>query len=359
MKKVVISGIQQIGIGVSDLKGAWKWYRENFGVDIRVFEEKASAGLMKNYTGGEVRSRHAAMALNLLGGGGGFEIWQYTDRVPQPPKFDIKLGDLGIFAVKIKTRNVRAVYEKFRERKLDLLTDVKKDPSDGEHFFVKDPFGNIFQVVCSKLFFGKRKSLTGATYGAIIGVTDMDKAIKFYNNILGYDKIIYNETGQFDDFGNVPGGDSNMRRVLLSHSAERKGGFSRIFGTSYIELVSIHPEKPQKIFQDRYWGDLGFIHLCYDIRGMKEMKELCKEEGSPFTVDSVSGHDQDVFDMGEAAGHFAYVEDPDGTLIEFVEAHKLPIVKKLGISLNMMKRDPEKALPNWLIKAMKFNKVRK
>ncbi len=89
------------------------------------------------------------------------------------------------------------------------------------------------------------------------------------------------------------------------------------------------------------------------------MKTLCKEEGFPFTVDSVSGHDQDVFDMGEAAGHFAYVEDPDGTLIEFVEAHKLPLIKKLGISLNLMKRHPEKALPDWLINAMRFNRVKK
>ncbi len=359
MKKVVISGIQQIGIGVADLRDAWKWYRENFGVNIRVFEEKASAGLMKNYTGGEVRSRHAAMALNLRGGGGGFEIWQYTDRVPKSPKFDINLGDLGIFAVKIKSKNVSAAWEKFRERKLDLLTDVRKDPDGVEHFFIKDPFENVFQVVSSKSFFGKRKSLTGAAYGAVIGVTDMDKAMKFYNNVLGYDHIIYNETGRFDDFKSVPGGDKEMRRVLLHHSAERKGGFSRIFGESYIELVSVPSEKPRRIFKDRYWGDLGFIHLCYDIRGMKEMKELCEGEGHPFTVDSLSGHDQDVFDMGEAAGHFAYVEDPDGTLIEFVEAHKLPIVKKLGISLNMMKRDPEKALPNWLIKAMRFNKVRK
>ena len=31
--------------------------------------------------------------------------------------------------------------------------------------------------------------------------------------------------------------------------------------------------------------------------------------------------------MGDAAGQFAYIEDPDGTLIEFVETHKVPLVK--------------------------------
>ena len=78
MNNVIICGIQQVGIGVSNLKEAWKWYKENFGMDVRVFEEKAQAGLMKIYTGGKTRSRHAALALNLQGGGG-FEIWQYTD----------------------------------------------------------------------------------------------------------------------------------------------------------------------------------------------------------------------------------------------------------------------------------------
>ena len=57
---------------------------------------------------------------------------------------------------------------------------------------------------------------------------------------------------------------------------------------------------------------------------MNALKELCKSAGHPFTVDSGD------FEMGEAAGHFTYIEDPDGTLIEFVEAYKIPIAKKLN-----------------------------
>lgn len=37
--------------------------------------------------------------------------------------------------------------------------------------------------------------------------------------------------------------------------------------------------------------------------------------------------------MGNAAGHFSYNEDPDGTLIEYVETHKVPIVKNLAYIL--------------------------
>ena len=58
--------------------------------------------------------------------------------------------------------------------------------------------------------------------------------------------------------------------------------------------------------------------------------------------------------MGDAAGIFSYIEDPDGALIEFVECHKISIIKKLGISLNLKHRDPEKSLPMYILKAMKF-----
>ena len=44
------------------------------------------------------------------------------------------------------------------------------------------------------------------------------------------------------------------------------------------------------------------------------------------------------FDMGEAAGRFSYIEDPYGTLIEFVETHKVPIIKKIGWYINLKKR---------------------
>jgi hypothetical protein len=63
--------------------------------------------------------------------------------------------------------------------------------------------------------------------------------------------------------------------------------------------------------------------------------------------------------MGEAAGHFTYIEDPDGTLIEFVETHKIPILKKIGWYLNLRKRNPKKALPKWMLSALRFSRVKK
>lgn len=352
-----ISGIQQMGIGVSDVHAAFKWYRENFGVDVPVFEEAAEAGLMLPYTGGQPQSRHAILALNLHGGGG-MEIWQYTGRTPVPPAFQPQLGDLGIYVAKIKTRDVRASFDFLRKRGANIVTNPSARPDGDEHFFVKDPWGNLFEVTPATDWLttpsDAQGKVTGGIYGAYVGVSDMDKAIKFYSDILGYTTVKYDQTASFSDLHGIDGAFGRFRRVLLQHPEQRQGPFSRLLGHSEIELVQSLDRPVRKIYEGRFWGDLGFIHLCFDITGMAEMKRFCTEKGHPFTVDS-SGS----FDMGEAAGYFSYIEDPDGTLIEFVETHKIPILKKIGWYLDLRKRsNPARPLPKWMLNTMGFSRVK-
>ncbi|MBU0763562.1 MAG: VOC family protein [Bacteroidetes bacterium] len=348
----VMCGIQQIGIGVTNVYEAWKWYRKHFGMDIRIFDEAAEAGLMLPYTGGEPRRRHAVLAMNLQGGGG-FEIWQYTDRIPESPKFGLQLGDLGIFAAKIKCRDVHKTYYAFLKQGLNLHSEPAADPSGEETFFLKDPYNNIFQMVKDDYLFREENKLTGSVFGAIIGVSDIDKSRKIYSDILGYDTVIYDKEGAFGDLTALPGGSGKFRRVLLKHSKPVTGSFSKLFGPSRMELVQAIDRPARKIYEDRLWGDLGFIHLCFDVRGMDDLRRECEEAGFAFTVDSSKS-----FDMGEAAGHFSYIADLDGTLIEFVETHKVPVIKKLGVYINLRKRPPEKSLPAWMVKAMRFNRYK-
>jgi len=348
----IISGIQQIGIGIPDMHEAWKWYRDAFGMDIRMFEESAEAPDMVNYTGGEVQSRTAALAVNMKGGGG-FEIWQYTSRQPVSPQDPVVMGDYGIFAGKIKAPDVSAAYSYHKEKGNTILGELGKAPDGSETFFVIDPYENIFQVVQSDDWFSTTKSVTGGVEGSVIGVSDIDKACTLYSDILGYDKVVYDKEGVFTDFIDLPGGDQPFRRVLLRREQPTTGSFSEFLGSGSIELVQVQGGQPKKIFANRYWGDRGFIHLCFDIKDMNAMKEECESKGYPFTVDSGS-----VFDMGEASGRFSYIEDPDGTLIEFVETNKIPVIKKIGWYLTLNKKTPEKALPRWILKMLAFNRVK-
>jgi len=305
---------------------------------------------MLPYTGGKPHDRHAILALNMQGGGG-FEIWQYTSRTPVAAEFDIALGDLGINICKMKCADVDKAFTNLKAKGVTISKQVETDPAGNKHFFIKDPYGNIFQLVESTSVFKQTDAVSGGVYGAVIGVSDIDKSIGLYANVLGYDVTIYDEEKSFVDLSGVASDGETYRRVLLKHSAKRKGAFSPLLGPSQIELIQKKSSVGRKIYDNRYWGDLGFIHLCFDVTDMAALKAKAEENGYTFTVDSANS-----FDMGEAAGHFTYIADPDGALIEFVETHKIPIMKKIGWYLDLRKRDSEKSLPKWLLLALGLNR---
>lgn len=359
MEKYIISGIQQVGIGVEDFTEAWRYYIDVFNMDVKILEDDTVAELMLPYTGNKPQKRHACIAVNMQGGGG-FEIWQYSDRTPQPIDFEIQTGDLGVFVVKIRSRDVKKAYKHFKNQsQVKLLGEVSETIDGNSTFFMQDPYGNIFQIVQDSTIFVDEGRLIGGVAGVTIGVTDIEKAMPVYRDILGYDQILADKTGVFDDLAPLPSGTGKFKRRLLTHSQPRRGGFSELLGKSYIELVQPLERTPRKIYENRFWGDPGFIQVCFDVRNLDALEKKCNSLGFPFTVDSrVKYHQGESFDMGEAAGLFTYIEDPDGTLIEFVETHKIPIVKKIGLHLNLKKRNPEKALPKWMLSLLRFMKIK-
>lgn len=102
---------------------------------------------------------------------------------------------------------------------------------------------------------------------------------------------------------------------------------------------------------------MGRCRICtpwFDVRGMKELGDKLDEKGFGFTCDT-----NDVLSMGDSTKvHCTYIEDPDGTLIELIEVYKIPIIEKLGINLNVAKRPANKPLPDLMLKALKFSRIK-
>ena len=84
-----------------------------------------------------------------------------------------------------------------RRTGLLFLQQSSADPSGKMTFFMKDPYGNIFQLVEATDWFRNEKKNTGGSYGAVIGVSDIEKSRVVYSDILGYDEVIYDKTGYF------------------------------------------------------------------------------------------------------------------------------------------------------------------
>lgn len=337
--ETILTGIQQVGIGVADVDKAFSLYKK-MGVNIPVFDDEAVAKLMVRYTGGEPRKRRAMLAISP-NGGGGFEIWQFKDRTPLPYSGTLQPGDLGINAVKIKCANPTASHGTLTSTLSGAkVSELITLPDGTQSFWVTDPSGNHFQFVTGKLFKNNANPLAiGGVCGAFIGVSDLERSKKFYTEVLGLDTVVHDVTEEFGFPGTTP---QKVRRVLLERPASPVGGFSGYFGHVQIELIQALEATPVKLFEKRFWGDLGYIHLCFDVINMEKLEARCNAVGQEFTVDS-----KNSFDMGESAGRFSYVEDPDGTLIEFVETHKIPLIKAFGWNMDLTKRGKEKPLPGW------------
>ena len=347
---MTINGIQQVGVGTCDLRKSWDWFIRNFGFDVKILEDDTVAERMLPYTGGKPQKRHACIAVNL-NGGGGLEIWQYSERTPVPPAAPAAIGDLGTFAAKIRCRDIEAAFKRLSDSPdKPWISELSKTPGGVPCFYTKDLYGNIFQLVQDSYVFIRQATPVGGVLGAMVGVSDMQKAVDFYCTVLGYDTVKYDASGVFDDWKGLEGGEGKFRRVLLSNSKTQTSAFSGLFGANSLELVQALDRKPGKIYEGRYWGDPGFIQICYDVTGMDELGRLCASNGCPFTVDSCP--DGEIFDMGDASGRFTYIEDPDGTLIEFVETFKVPVAGKLGWFIDLTRRGSGSELPKFLFRAM-------
>lgn len=348
MKKKLIYGIQQIGVGTDDAYNAYEWYASTLGSSVIVFEDQNEATFMAPYMGGMPHKKRAILTMNPLGGSG-YELWQYTDRTPKAPKSPVIIGDIGINAALVKSNNIEKSYEKIKNKGITLLSAIHEEPDGVKSFYIEDQNCNMLKIKEYNSWYSKTGLDTGGPFGCVIGVSDIDKSLKFYTDILEYDQIIYDKTGVFPDLYDLNEGIGNYRRVLLSYYNKRQGGFSNLLGKSQIELIQcLEADTPRKkIFENRFWGDIGFIHLAFDVRNLDLLVQECKDKGYPFKVLSDGS-----FDMGKAAGYWGYIEDPDGTLIEFVETHKVPIIKWLNLNINLLKREPKQPLPGWMINAM-------
>ena len=236
MDKKSINGIQQIGVGVDNIDRAFKWYAIMMGADVSVFEDDNEATYMAPYMGGKPHRKKAILAFNLHGGGG-YEHWQYLDRQPTFPSEPLRIGDFGINIATIKSRHIEHSFQRLKQLGATMLSDIVTTPDQKRCFYLQDPWNNILQIKESSEWFLKGKNDVGGVLGCIIGVSDIEKSRKLYSDILEYDQVVYDRTGVFDDLSSLPNGTGKFRRILLTHSADRKGGFASLFGKSYIELI--------------------------------------------------------------------------------------------------------------------------
>jgi catechol 2,3-dioxygenase-like lactoylglutathione lyase family enzyme len=347
-----INGFQHIGVAVSDMERSLRFYRKFFGLNIPFFDAVAAAPLMLPYTNQEVITKRASMIMNLMGGCA-MEVIQATSFEPRKPIFTPQLGDLGIFITRVKCPDINAAHQFCLAQPEVDPTPLRALPDGGQTFFIFDLDGNCFQYVEGRDWYTSPSHLSGGVMACTIGVSDLNVARNLYGTLLGYDRVIYEHQGTIEEWAGLPGGEGEFHRVLLGQSDPPGGGFAKVTGATFIELVQAKDRTPKRIFDQRIWADIGFVHLGLDVRGMSALGAQLQQAGFGFTCDS-----QSALDMGNTKVHCTYIEDADQTWIELIEVHKVPIVERWGLYLNVSKRDPMKPLPDFMLKALRFSRIK-
>jgi catechol 2,3-dioxygenase-like lactoylglutathione lyase family enzyme len=145
----------------------------------------------------------------------------------------------------------------------------------------------------------------------------MEQSLAFYGDILGYDHMLLDNKGTNQELAPLSGEGVVFRQVLLSRSQRSTSVFPMLDG-GRLRLVQTLDYQGRKIYQDRRWGDIGQMECCFDVSDIQKTAEYLQSKNVEIVLPPT------FLNMGSgSSGFFAYIRDPDGNLIEFVEVKKI------------------------------------
>ena len=139
---------------------------------------------------------------------------------------------------------------------------------------------------------------------------------------------------------------------VLERRAPRGGPLRPLLGPSTLELIVATERPARAIFAGRYWGDLGFMHLGFDITGMTALEDVCAARGFPFTVDSRS-----VVRHGRRCRPLQLRRGPRRHPDRVRGNPPAAASQSFGWYLDLRKRDPTAPLPDWMLKVLRWRRV--
>ena len=330
----MINGIQHIGIGVRDRDKSYDFYKNAMDFSVPLSKNTGNCtGMLPVIEHDE--ERNVVIALNPYGGGL-IEIFQYITKKPIAPKeYDFSAN--GYLFYGLKVRNIKASMEIVEKYGGEIISESNNTNSD--RFIPKDfttmknngwktaifrdidgIYGILLEYPESNIGYGNGRPRIGGIEYIAIGVSNLENSIDFYKNILGYTKIVYRAEGNFPEWDVLFGKGRKMKRALLMRERKPEGIFKHFLRGGMIELIEVEGNSGKHMYDGRKWGDIGFMELCFDVTDIDKTLKEVTDKGAEIIVPPYRQ------DMGmNTYATFAYVKDPDGSMLEFADVHRLPV----------------------------------
>ncbi len=293
-----ILGVDHVGISVRNVGLMKSFYRDVLGFS-KIFAEmpegdhEAMHGFLR-----QPRTVHSAVTLVHEAGGLTVSVFHTTEPVPRPIRRDFRYGDIGVGKITVSVRDLAAFCGQ-NTASAHLCSTPKTTAVEGwgDYRFVygRDPEGNLIEFVAEGM---------AGIRSAGIAVTDLERSLTFYRDVLGFDKMIMAPHDSFSGLvDEVSGGNGTRVRSCLLANSKGKG---------LLELFEVMKPRGRSIPFDAQWGDFGYLQICLYGADSKALAAQIEAERLDITLPL-----QRVDDP-EYPASFMYVRDPDGIPVEMV-----------------------------------------
>jgi len=129
-----------IALSVSNIVRSVAFYKKHFGLKVSArynFKDKGMAIVLLKKPG-----------LTL-------ELFEFKKRKPLPQyrkTLDNDLRTIGVKHFSLETNNISVAYNKFKRARVKFATDLRVFADGRRYFFIKDPDGNLLELMELKLF---------------------------------------------------------------------------------------------------------------------------------------------------------------------------------------------------------------
>ena len=150
-----------------------------------------------------------------------------------------------------------------------------------------------------------------------IGVSDMEKALEFYGNRLGFAQVLFDYSGPLPGMEKVTGKPNTRARVVTLKNCN-----TGPLGLGMLKLVQLLPPdkaEPCTVVKSTLWGDVGLLEVCFNTRVSTEQVFAKLWKDGIRTVVAPVGASFSSSSYGTVNNRFAYIEDEDGGLVELID----------------------------------------
>ena len=137
-----------VAITVADFNRTVKFYSDVFGAPVVGVNCDHDPARLRSFFGVDAESPELKIGWIRIPGGATIEVFEFTPSLPQSE--EVTWSRPGITHFSMNVRNTARWHDHLLAKGVEIVTPVEQSPKGHTFFFVKDPDGNLIELIDNK-----------------------------------------------------------------------------------------------------------------------------------------------------------------------------------------------------------------